>query len=197
MALERVDGPFIYVWNLFIVPQHGLWGISGTKAIIMRTLSLMFFLVYATLSIHTSAQSIGNLTRVNRYECIKRLPFLPTQNAAPWDCAQAVLEGFYMDTNIGLFHRGGQPDIFQLPKTSVSGKCYISVNTATERPAEGRWFDVWTVAQTLNSACTYYRTYEKPSTAVTGGQVEIYGSSRLVLTMGRLTVENDSAVATE
>lgn len=81
-----------------------------------------------------------------------------------------------MDTNIGLFHRGGRPDIFQAPKTSVSGECFISVNTVTGRLAEGRWFDVWTVAQTLNTAWTFYRTYEKLSTAVTGGQVEIYGS---------------------
>ncbi len=93
-----------------------------------------------------------------------------------------------MDTNLGLFHRGGQPDIFHVPKTSVSGKFLISVNTATERPAEGRWFDVWTMAQTLNTACMYYRIYENPSSAVTGGQVEIYGSDGLVLTMGRLTV---------
>jgi len=102
-----------------------------------------------------------------------------------------------MDTNIGLFHRGGQPDIYQVPNTSVSRKCFISVNTATERPAEGRWFDVWTVAQTLNTVCMYYRTYEKPPTAVTGGQVEIYGSNGLVLTMGRLTVGNDSTVSIE
>jgi len=170
---------------------------SNIKAINMRTPSLVSFLVYAAVSSVTSAQSISNLTRVNQYECNKRLPFLPTQNAAPWDCAQALLEGFYIDTNVGLFHRGGQPDIFQVPKTSVSGKCYISVNTATDRPAEGRWGDVWTVAQTLNSACTYYRTYEKPSTAVTGGQVEFYGSDGLVLTMGRLTVGNDITVSTE
>lgn len=163
----------------------------------MRTLSLVFFLVYATLSSITSAQSTRNLTNVNHYVCNTRQPFLPTQNAAPWDCAQAVLEGFYMYPDFGTFHRGGHSDTFQVPMTAVAGKCFMNVDLATERPVEGRWFDVWTVAQTLNTACTYYRVPDEPATAVTGGHVEIYGSSGLVLTMGRVMVENDSTVSTE
>lgn len=162
----------------------------------MWTPWLVSCLVYATVTSHTFAQPIGNLTRLNRYQCNKRIPFLPTQNAATWDCARAILEGFHTDSNVGLFHRSGQPDIFQIPRTTVSGKCYVSLDTATERPTEGRWFDVWTVAQTLNTACTYYKT-SAPSSAVTGGQVKIYGGDGLVLTMGMLTVGNDSTVSTK
>ncbi len=162
----------------------------------MKIPSFVFFLVYATVSSHTTAQSIGALTRVNRYECTERQIFQPTRNAPPQDCARAVLEGFYMDSNVGLFHRGGPPDRFQVPRRSVAGECAVSLNTATEGSVEGRWFDIWTVAQTLNTACTYYRTSE-PSSAVTGGHIEVYGSNGLVLIMRRIPLGSNSTVSTD
>ncbi len=77
----------IYIFGIYLWSQNGSSGLLDTKAIIMRTLSIVSFLVYATVSSVTSAHSIRSLTRVNRYECNKRLSFLPSQNAAPWDCA--------------------------------------------------------------------------------------------------------------
>lgn len=35
--------------------------------------------------------------------------------------------------------------------------CVVHLDTE-HGPVQGRWLDVWTVAQTLNTTCTYYRT---------------------------------------
>ena len=62
-------------------------------------------------------------------------------------------------------------------------------------PVEGSWNDVWTMANTLSKACTYYRAARTPESAVTGGYIVANG---LVVMMQKpVGVRNASLVAEE
>lgn len=167
----------------------------------MKVHQLLSYLVCATLSCQSHALPTHNVNRIiNRFECTPSQPLSRTRNGPPWGCAQAVLRGFYMDSTVGQFHRDGADDIFRLPRTSASGLCYVTLDTAwPETTVEGRWFDVWTVAQTMNTACTYYRIPTQANTAVTGGTAWLYQERGLVLTMEKLPdlSSNGSTVETE
>ncbi len=60
----------------------------------------------------------------------------------------------------------------------------VSIDLNGEGPVQGSWPDVWTMASTLNIACTYWRTSD-PSSAVTGGYNNGGQRNGLTLTMGR------------
>ena len=60
---------------------------------------------------------------------------------------------------------------------------------------EGTWTEVWTMANTLSTACTNYRAARTPESAVTGGFIVANG---LVIVMQKpLVVGNASHVADE
>ena len=155
--------------------------------------SATLFLVVTLLS-STYAQSTSNLTGLASYTCFQSEPFQLTRNGAPWNCAKAILQKFPTDTTTGVFHHNGEPDSFQLPRTSVVHDCVVHLDTE-HGPVQGRWLDVWMVAQTLNTACTYYRN-RNPQSLVTGGEVRFLGGdgNGLVLTMERAMYANASNV---
>lgn len=71
----------------------------------------------------------------------------------------------------------------------------MTVDMATDMPVLGTWASLWSVAQTLNTACTYYKTPNLPTSAVTGGKVDVHG---VLITLERLLLGeggNGSSVA--
>ena len=77
----------------------------------------------------------------------------------------------------------------------VVGDCQVSVDLSEGHPAQGHWNEVWTMANTLSTACRYYRAARTPESAVTGGYIVANG---LVVRMHKpLSVGNASEVAEE
>ena len=62
------------------------------------------------------------------------------------------------------------------------GDCEVSVDLSEGVPVVGNWNQVWTMANTLSTACTYYRVARTPESAVTGGYIVANG---LVVMMHR------------
>ena len=71
----------------------------------------------------------------------------------------------------------------------------MSVDLSEQLLVQGSWNEVWTMANTLSTACRYYRAARTPESAVTGGYIVANG---LVVSMHKpLSVGNVSEVAEE
>lgn len=152
----------------------------------MRVFSLLstgFFLT--SFSSVTHALSVSNLTVTPRYQCTPSEFGATTRNGRPSSCAKAMLAAFHTDLNLGVFHRGGPPDPYRLPiESTVERDCTVTLDlTRRSQSVEARWIEIWPIAQTLSTACTYYRNSD-PSSVVTGGMVELFGGD-MVLKMFR------------
>ena len=141
-------------------------------------------LLATTHSINAQQNLTLSFGTIAKYRCWGR-SFGMTKNGSPQDCAQAVLHRFPTDIHVGLFHTGQQLDLYHLPVESTYGDCYIELTLAQSGvETEGRWPEVWTLAQTLSTACTYWRN-DNPGSGVTGGEIFGGQNNRLKLTMRR------------
>lgn len=62
------------------------------------------------------------------------------------------------------------------------GDCQVVVQLGFRvHEVRGSWNEIWTLANTLSTACTYHRN-RSPESAVTGGSISAGG---LVVSMGR------------
>ena len=104
-------------------------------------------------------------------ECTPAVPFHATRNGYPGNCARALVEGFPNGATIGQFHQGGPNNDFRLPRSHIVGDCQVTVDLNGVTSVQGSWLEVWTMANTMSTACTYYRSQQYPATAVTGGYI--------------------------
>ena len=80
------------------------------------------------------------------------------QYARVEQCAQAIMTTFPSTTEEGWFHRGGDPDMFRLPRTAMYGDCKVVVDLAASQSThfESSWSAIWSMALMLKDACIFY-----------------------------------------
>ncbi|KAL8835651.1 MAG: hypothetical protein Q9176_006772 [Flavoplaca citrina] len=134
---------------------------------------LLSLLTLLSLTPETDAQASTNDINVARYQCYPKLPLPSTPCADLSNCAKALLSGFPNDVGIGEFHRGGPYNVWRLPRAASVGDCIITVDMAEGSGTTlGSWPQVWTLVNTLNSACAYYMLNAQGApSAFTGGTV--------------------------
>ena len=146
----------------------------------MKSPALPLFLVFITIIRNARAFYFA------QYDCVEEHPRLPWMGGRVQDCAAALIVGFPNSDQAGRFHGGGRPDDpFNLPRTSVVGDCYIKVDLAGEMPVQSSWQTIWTLASTLNTACTHYEDVTASDTAITGGLINGGPRNGLAIKMGR------------
>ncbi|KAL8846031.1 MAG: hypothetical protein Q9221_008844 [Calogaya cf. arnoldii] len=131
--------------------------------------------------------------------CTERVALRRTRNGNPGNCAKALMEGFPSGPLVGQFHRYGEPNAFRLPRTNVVGDCQVTVDLNGVERVQGSWQEIWTLANTMSTACTYYINQQYAETAVTGGVVRGGQGNGLAVMMGRPRemASNESATETE
>ncbi|KAL8683461.1 MAG: hypothetical protein Q9186_000616 [Xanthomendoza sp. 1 TL-2023] len=145
----------------------------------MILFSIPSFLVFASLTAIVSAQSVA------QFECTPRVLLRPTRNGKPSNCARALMSGFPNGPIVGQFHRFGELNAFRLPRKATVGDCEVTVDLNQVERVQGSWQEVWTLATTLSTACTYYISQQYPGTAVTGGFIHGGLGNGLSIIMGR------------
>lgn len=167
-------------------------------------LSLYLPLSLTILASLTSSASFNttNLTGYPRYECLKLRGFTRSARSGHTvNCARAILETFPIDTAIGVFHhdpRGTVSDSesFRVPHFGVVEDCQVSVDIdGGAGVVRGSWLEVWTMANMMLTACTFYRI-DRPESAVSGGWIRANGMVVMMQKPGRLG-EDLSGVAEE
>lgn len=151
----------------------------------MRILSLSPFLSLFMICAIAVAQTTNDITYHASYTCYERRTNIPTRSGNPANCARAMLEAFPTDGNV---------DPAQLPLLHNVGDCLVSLIVGPGGPVRGRWLDVWTKAQMLSTACTYFRT--GLHNIATGGEAN-FPDQGLQLAIGLALRSNESSVATE
>lgn len=140
---------------------------------------ILLLALFLTLTSPTTAENAI-------YYCQLRRPFRMSVNGSPVGCANAIILGFPSDISPGLFHTAPNPtDPFSLPKTAIFGDCEIRVDLIPGRghPVEASWPYLWTLAQTLSTACSYWPS-DAPSLGRTGGWIVGGSGQALRITMG-------------
>lgn len=161
----------------------------------MDFLFVLFFLVFIILSSNASTQSSNRtLGAFAAHECTGPRAYRQTRNAPPSSCSRAIIAGFPIDGSTGVFHHGGEHDYYRLPRTSIWDTCQVTVDLNSDLPRRGTWLEVWTMANTLSTACTYEGS-SRPMSALTGGWINAGG---MTVTMKRSAhVGNENTTATE
>lgn len=136
-------------------------------------------LLYAVLL----ANTISMVLAFAQLECTPSVSMRPTRNGKPSNCAKALIEGFLSGPTVGEFHRGREWNDFLLPKTKVVGDCQVTVDVNRVERVQGSWQEIWTLANALITACTYFRVSGDASTSVTGGSVRGGQGNGLSITM--------------
>ena len=142
----------------------------------MNILSLFAVLFLTVPGSYTFAAPLNStLSSSVRYDCLERASFRFTRSGSPKNCARAVIAAFPMETSLSQFHHGAPSDSFRLPISYISGDCQVTVDLDGGNPVPGSWNEVWTLANTLSTACTYYRVHQEPTSAVAGGWISANG----------------------
>ncbi|KAL9005243.1 MAG: hypothetical protein Q9188_001965 [Gyalolechia gomerana] len=102
-------------------------------------------------------------------------------------CASALASGFLLTTSQpltpGEFHYYAPDNDFRLPQTANAGDCQITVDLMPGGLAvQGSWMDVWTMANTMITACAATRGLP---VWYTGGYVQVGTTRGLRVTMRR------------
>jgi len=162
--------------------------------------ALISFLCLMTLTTISHAQSptpISDppLTGQQRLTCHPN-----TRSIRPQDCARAIVT-FPMSPAVGEFYNQGpshDTSPFKLPKFAGFGSCQVTVDLALDARGGvmGSWQEVWTMANTLGTGCTYWRDKNDATSAVKAGNIVVGG---LMVGIGYpvMAVGNASGVATE
>lgn len=108
------------------------------------------------------------------------MPYRRGDTAEAKSCAEALIRGFPFSTTTGTFHSYGGNDDFQLPRTSSHEDCFVTVDIAPSTTFETSWQAVWTLAGTMNTACSKAMT--SAGLPYTGGTI----TAGVSVTMGRL-----------
>lgn len=159
----------------------------------MNILSIFLVLISATLNIYIVAAPLNNtLASSARFACTERASFPLTRNGSPKNCARAIITGFPIELPVGQFHHGGPSDSFRLPRSHIEGDCQVTVDLIAEEPVRGSWNEVWTMVNTLSTACTYYGVHQEPTSAVTGGWISANG---VIVGLQKPILGNETTVA--
>ncbi|KAL9631027.1 MAG: hypothetical protein Q9204_004430 [Flavoplaca sp. TL-2023a] len=158
--------------------------ISPASLLLSLLLSLLTLL---TLIPQTHAQAVTNDINVARYQCYPKLPLPTTPCADLSNCAKALLSGFPNDVSTGEFHRGGPYNVWRLPRAAFVGDCIITVDLVEgQQRTLGSWPQVWTLVNTLSSACIYYMLNAQGApSAFTGGTVLAGRDFKLMVSVKR------------
>ena len=158
----------------------------------MKSLVLSLFLIFTTTSPIANAQSA-------EYDCVKERNNYPRLGGKLQDCARALIVGFPNPYLTGTFHNLlREDDPFALPQSSVVGDCEIRVELNGD-PVQSSWHAIWTLASTLNTACTHYMSSTRSDTGITGGWIAGGPRNKLLVSMGRpgYVLGNASRVAVD
>ncbi|KAG7002108.1 hypothetical protein G7Y79_00029g064040 [Physcia stellaris] len=132
---------------------------------------LTLLVIFGLYHIYASAQPINNtISPSPLFRCNERRTFTTTLNSNPTNCAHAIIKAFPMDSTPGWFHKSRVSDGYRLPIYSTVEDCTVAVLLDNEHPVKGSWHELWTMANTLSTACLYYRGMTA-SSAATGGWV--------------------------
>ncbi|KAL8792030.1 MAG: hypothetical protein Q9195_005371 [Heterodermia aff. obscurata] len=193
---EQLYGVYPYTEVLLDNVLRGEVFIHGSA---MSQLYPFLVLLLTILNADTLAQPINTTvssTSHAHFACTGPQFAQVRRSGKPENCARAIIAAFPLGDTSDEFHHGleGNP-YFRLPRASIVGDCEVSVDLSEPAPVQGSWNEVWTMANTLSTACTYYRAARTPESAVTGGYIVANG---LVVVMQKpLTVGNTSDVAAE
>lgn len=166
-------------------------------SMIMHFPSVLSLLLYATLSSYGAAAP-ADLEAVIpnniQYECYKGTAFRPnTRNAAPKNCARALLAALPVGGELGDFHQGGEKDIFYLPRSGAAEDCQVVVDLERSgTPVRGSWTDVYVMANTLSVACAYRKMPGDSGFIATGGKITANGLSVELVKWDGVNVGNAS-----
>ncbi len=165
----------------------------------MGLYSLLYLALLAAFGATVFALPVNSPGPIAHMECTPRVAMRRTRNGNPGNCAKALMDGFPNGPIVGQFHRGGEANAFRLPQTSIVGDCQVSVDLNGVERVQGSWQEIWTLANTMSTACTYYINQQYASTAVTGGYVHGGQGNGLAIFMGRPAdlANSETGVATE
>lgn len=165
----------------------------------MGLYSLLYLALLAAFGATVFALPVNSPGPIARMECTPRVAMRRTRNGNPGNCAKALMDGFPNGPMVGQFHRGGEANAFRLPRTNIVGDCQVSVDLNGVERVQGSWQEIWTLANTMSTACTYYINQQYAATAVTGGYVYGGQGNGLAVFMGRPTdlANNETGVTTE
>ena len=145
----------------------------------MKSLALPLVLLFTTLSANANAQFAD-------YACVNERAQSSRMGGRVQDCAGALIVGFPNSYLTGTFHNSPRAeDPFALPKSSTVGDCRVEVELVSDVPVQSSWHAIWTLASTLNTACTHYTDSTFPDTGITGGWIAGGPRNGLLITMGR------------
>lgn len=168
----------------------------------MRILSLLSSILMAihhhhSIDAYPTNTLINDLETVPEFHCIDREAFRQSRNGSPRNCARALMSSFPNSIVPGQFHHGTPDDTFRLPRASHVGDCQVTVDLNGGNPTPGSWQQVWTLTNTLSTACTYYKNSADLSTAVTGGYVHAGQGKGLTIILAKpgTNMGNDSGIA--
>ncbi|KAL8756538.1 MAG: hypothetical protein Q9199_002864 [Rusavskia elegans] len=147
--------------------------------------SLLYLALLAAFSATVFALPVNSPGAVAQMECTPRVALRRTRNGNPGNCAKALIDGFPNGPLVGQFHRGGEANAFRLPRTKVVGDCQVTVDLNGVERVQGSWQEIWTLANTMSTACTYYINQQYAATAVTGGYVHGGQGNGLTVIIGR------------
>ncbi|KAL8657913.1 MAG: hypothetical protein Q9226_001438 [Calogaya cf. arnoldii] len=166
--------------------------------IVLPTLTFSFLLLVVILSSKTHGQSTDHLNAA-RYQCFSKLPLQTTRCGELPNCAKALLSGFPNDIGNGEFHRGLPNNIWRLPRQSFVGDCSVVIDISEGQGSTvGSWAQVWTMANTLITACSYYMLDGQGAlSAFTGGVVYGGRNYRLSITVTKFFRMGNSSQASE
>ena len=114
------------------------------------------------------------------------------------DCALALT---YLPNGltVGEFRRGREGGDFLLPKTSSRGECYVTVDLNGDQRVQGSWQEIWTLANTLITGCSYMRNPGDATSMATGGWIRAGQGNGLKITFAdrRAMAIDEPAIAAE
>lgn len=85
------------------------------------------------------------------WDCYDETPGRSTR-AETYACATAIMSTFPNSQEVGLFHRGGDDDMFQLPRVATYRECQVTIDI-TDVPFVTSWAAVWSMANMLKDGC--------------------------------------------
>ena len=161
--------------------------------------SLLHLVLLFVIGTAALALPVNNPGPIAHMECTPRVALRRTRNGNPGNCAKALMDGFPHGPIVGQFHRGGEMNAFRLPRTKVVGDCQVTVDLNGVERVQGSWQEIWTLANTMSTACTYYINQQYAATAVTGGVVYGGQGNGLAIMMERPQnmPNNEPVAATE
>ncbi|KAI4176557.1 MAG: hypothetical protein LQ346_007856 [Caloplaca aetnensis] len=145
------------------------------------------------------ANDVDALADLANFRCVGSPTLRESRNGSPQNCAKALIQFFPNSITVGQFHHGGPMDLFRLPRTYSVGDCRVTVDLNRLGVVDGSWQQIWTSANTLITACTYFRNPSDAGTAATGGYIHAGQGNGLavILTKHTDTTGNYSSSAEE